>query len=347
MNLEDVAKRAKVSTATVSRVLNNVGRVRHATTARVLKAVEELNYTPNLNARTLAGGQSQTLGMVVSNLENPFFLDIFRSLEADAHRRGYDVLVANTDYRPQHLVTSVRLMLGRRVAGLAVVVSEMRTSLIHELSESGIPVVFYDVGTVADNISNIKVNYRLGMRRIIEYLHGLGHRRMAFIGHHPTLDPLNDRKRTFLELAADYAPRTKVVAVAAADGPVGGQNATREILSSGFRPTAIVCVNDFMAIGVLRELAVERIRVPDDISVTGFDDIRLAGFMCPALTTAHIPREEIGRRIGEMLLPGPRGRVQRGHEILVETSLVVRESTAKAAARPTARAAPPGQLAAG
>jgi len=331
VNLEDVAKRAKVSTATVSRVLNNVGRVRHSTTARVLRAVEELNYTPNLNARMLAGGESHTLGMIVSNLENPFFLDIFRTLEADAHRRGYEVLVANTDYRPQHLVASVRLMLGRRVSGLAVVVSEMKQSLIRELAESRLPVVFYDVGTVTENITNIKVDYRHGMQRIIEYLHGLGHRRMAFVGHHTTLDPLNDRRSTFLELAADYAPRVKVVAVAGTDGPVGGQNAAREILGSGFRPTAIVCINDFMAIGVLRELKMQRIAVPADVSVTGFDDIRLAAFVSPALTTAHIPREEIGHRIGEMLLPGARGRMERGREILVDTSLIVRESTAPAA----------------
>jgi len=340
MNLEDVAKRAKVSTATVSRVLNNVGRVRHATSARVLQAVEELKYTPNLNARMLAGGQSRTLGMIVSNLENPFFLDIFRTLEADAHRRGYEVLVANTDYRPQHLVSSVRLMLGRRVSGLAVVVSEMKASLIRELTETQLPVVFYDVGTARPNITNIKVDYRKGMERIIEYLHGLGHRRMAFIGHHTTLEPLNDRKRAFLEIAAACAPRMKVMTVASADGPLGGQNATREILSSGFRPTAIACVNDFMAVGVLRELHAQQISVPHDISVTGFDDIGLSAFVSPSLTTAHIPREEIGHLIGEALIPGPRGRRESGQEIRVDTTLIVRESTARAPLRePRRRAA--------
>ncbi|HEX7048888.1 MAG TPA: LacI family DNA-binding transcriptional regulator [Longimicrobiales bacterium] len=332
MNLEDVARRAKVSTATVSRVLNNVGQVKSSTRARVLRAVEELRYSPNLNARFLASGRSRTLGMVVSNLENPFFLDIFRTVEADAHRRGYEVLVANTDYRPQRLVSSVRLMLGRRVSGLAVIVSEMKPSLIPELAESGLPVVFYDVGVAKPNITNIKVDYPQGMRRIIEYLYGLGHRRMAFIGHHPTLGPLHDRKRTFLEAAADYAPNVQVMTVASADGPVGGQNATREILQSGFRPTAITCVNDFMAMGVIRELHAQRIAVPDDISVTGFDNIGLAEFIAPALTTVHIPREEIGHLITEALIPSRRGRQERGHEVLLETELVVRESTAPSAA---------------
>lgn len=333
MTLEDVAKRAKVSTATVSRVLNNVGRVKHSTSARVLQAVEELKYYPDLNARMLAGGQNRTLGMIVSNLENPFFLDIFRTLEADAHRRGYEVLVANTDYRPQQLVASVRMMLGRRVSGLAVVVSETRPSLIRELAESKLPVVFYDVGQARPNMTNIRVDYRMGMQRILEYLYGLGHRRMAFIGHHTTLEPLHDRKRTFLEAAGAYAPRLKVMTVASADGPVGGQNAAREILTSGFRPTAIVCVNDFMAVGVLRELSSRGIVVPDEVSVTGFDNIGLAGFLSPALTTAHIPREEIGHLIGEALIPGHRGRRENGQEIRIDTALVVRESTATAPVR--------------
>lgn len=330
MNLEDVAKRAKVSTATVSRVLNNVGRVKSSTSARVLQAVEELKYYPNLNARMLAGGQNRTLGMVVSNLANPFFLDVFRTLEDDAHRRGYEVLVANTDYRPQNLVSSVRLMLGRRVSGLAVVVSEMKPSIIRELGESKLPVVFYDVGSAGPNITNIRADYRNGIQRIVEYLYSLGHRRMAFIGHHTTLEPLSDRKRAFLEVAEEYAPRMKVMTAASVDGPVGGQNAAREILSSGFRPTAMVCVNDFMAVGVLRELHVQRISVPDDISVTGFDNIGLSGFVTPALTTAHIPREEIGHLICEALLPSTRSKRDRGQEILVDTDLVVRESTAKA-----------------
>lgn len=339
MNLDDVAKRAKVSTATVSRVLNNVGLVKGSTRMRVLQAVEELKYTPNLNARMLAGGPNRTLGMVVSNLENPFFLDIFRSLEADAQRLGYEVLVANTDYRPQHLVSSIRLMLGRRVSGLAIVVSEMEPSLIQELAASKLPVVFYDVGEVRPNITNIKVNYRSGMQRIIEYLYGLGHRRMAFVGHHTRLEPLHDRKRTFLEVAADYAPRVKVITVTSTDGLVGGRNAAREILASRFRPTAIVCVNDFMAVGVLHELRVRRIVVPDDVSVTGFDNISLAEYTSPALTTAHIPREEIGHLMGEALIPGRRGAREGGHEIQIDPELIVRESTAPApaAARPRPR----------
>src|SRR5436305_4787090 len=159
MNLEQVARRAKVSTATVSRVLNNASVVKSSTRARVVKAIEELKYHPNLHARSLAGGKSKTLGVIVSNLENPFFFDIYKTVEADAHARGFEVVMANTDYRSEQLVSSVRLMIGRRVAGLAAIVSEMEPALMEELNESRIPVVFYDVGSPRKNITNIKVNY--------------------------------------------------------------------------------------------------------------------------------------------------------------------------------------------
>jgi DNA-binding LacI/PurR family transcriptional regulator len=147
MNLEQVARRAKVSTATVSRVLNNASVVKTSTRARVIKAIEELKYHPNLHARNLAGGKSRTIGMIVSNMENPFFFDIYKTVENDAHLAGFEVVMANTDYRSEQLVSSIRLMIGRRVAGLAVVVSEMEPALIEELTDSSIPVVFYDVGS--------------------------------------------------------------------------------------------------------------------------------------------------------------------------------------------------------
>src|SRR5262245_51843624 len=205
MNLEQVAKRAKVSTATVSRVLNNANVVKTATRARVMKAIEELKYHPNLHARHLAGGKSRTIGVIVSNLENPFFFDIYKTVEANAHASGYEVLMANTDYSSDQLVSSIRLMIGRRVAGLAAIISEMEPALIEELSESGIPVVFYDVGTPRRNITNIRVDYRRGIDKILDYLYSLGHRRLGFIGHHAVLGPINERVKSVHNAGARFA----------------------------------------------------------------------------------------------------------------------------------------------
>jgi len=305
MNLNAVAKKAGVSTATVSRVLNDLKVVKNSTRARVLKAAEELKYHPNLHARSLARGKSRTLGILVSNMENPFFFDIFRALESAAHSRGYEVVVANTDYRSEQLVSSARLMIGWRVAGLAAIVSEMDADLMQVLTDTRIPIVFYDV----------------------EYLYSLGHTRMAFVGHHSTLEPINERRKTFLESVAHCSPSAETHIVAGTDGLEGGRRAARELLSSGFHPTSIICVNDFMAVGVLRELRDQGVRVPEDISVTGFDNIKLAEFCSPALTTAHIPREQIGQIIFENLVPDAKKEQFTGREILIDPELMVREST--------------------
>ncbi len=331
MNLEEVAKRAGVSTATVSRVLNHAAVVRNSTRQRVMRAVSELNYHPNLHARSLAKGASRTIGMIVSNLQNPFFFDIFRALEDDARAHGYEVVAANTDYNAERLVRSVRLMIGRRVAGLAVIVSEMDPDLIAELATSKLRVVFYDVGTAGRTMSNIRVNYRRGIERVVEYLHSLNHRRLAFVGHHAALGPMSEREKAFVETVSRYAPGTEWRTATTQDALEGGQQAAREILGSGFKPTAIICVNDIMAVGVLRELRDSGLRVPQDISVTGFDNIKLSEFSYPSLTTLHIPRDRIGHLAFGMLVPESAavGKVS-GREILIDPELVLRDSTGPA-----------------
>jgi LacI family transcriptional regulator len=327
MSLDEVAKRARVSPATVSRVLNNLDVVKSSTRARVMKAVAELNYHPNLHARTLAGGRSRTLGIVMSNMENPFFFDVFQALELAALAGGYEVVAANTGYQPERLISSIRLMMGRRVAGLAVIVSEMDPSLRDELAGGEMPVVFYDVGAPGKHITNIRVQYRKGIEKTVQYLHNLGHTRMAFIGHHAKLAPIDERKKAFLETVARYSPHLEVTTEADADGPEGGRKAARQLLASGFTPSAIICVNDFTALGVLRELRDQGLRVPQDVSVTGFDNIKLSEFCYPALTTVHIPRVRIGQSVFESLVRDPGISTNGNRDILIDPEFVVRDST--------------------
>jgi LacI family transcriptional regulator len=327
MNLKDVARISGVSSATVSRVLNNSAVVKNSTKNRVLKAIQQLNYYPNAHARALAAGVSQTLGLIVSNLENPFFLDIFRVLEQEAHDHDYEVLIANTDYDLKWLNSSVRIMLGRRVSGLAVVASEVDPGLLTELQERKIRAVVYDVGSPSRNILSIQANYRKGMLRVTEYLRSLGHRRMAFIGHHTSLEPLKVRRQAFLEVMQRYSPEIEFTTLDDSDAYAGGRRAVRELVRSGFRPTAILCINDFMAVGVLRELRELGLNVPRDVSVTGFDNISLSEMIYPSLTTLHIPRDLIGRHIFDGLTNKTGNREQ---EIIIEPELVVRESTGPA-----------------
>jgi len=333
--LADVARRARVSNATVSRVINGVDVVRSGTRSRVLRAIEELGYRPDERARSLARGTSRTLGMIVSNLKNHFFLDIFQALEGEARRWGYEVVVANTDYRVERLVRGIQGMIARRVSGLALVVTELEPSIVSDLGEQPLPVVLYDVGQPSANVTTIKINDYQSTRRVVDYLYLQGHRRFAFVGHHTSHDPLRARERAFLDGMRSYGDEVRFETIGDSDSPFGGLRAARQLIRSDFRPTAIVCVNDFMAIGVLRGLREAGLRVPEDVSVTGFDDISVAKFAFPPLTTMAVPRDWIGRSAAAALIPEAEG-VALGEELQVDPELLIRESTG-AAPRDVAR----------
>jgi len=327
MKLEDVARQARVSPSTVSRVLSKTGRVSERTRARVLKIAGELRYRPDVHAQALAGGKSRTLGLIVSNLQNPFFLDVFQAAEAEAHRQGYEVIVANTDYYPRRLVSAAHWMLGRRIAGLGLVVSEKEPALLAELQEAGIPVAFYDIGSPGRHVTKIRTNYHRGTQRVVRYLHSLGHRRIAFIGHHTGLQPLSDRKRSFIKAVSSFSDEVRSFVGAGSDSPDGGRQATQQLLASGFGPTAIICINDFMALGVLRALREQDLDVPRDVSVVGYDNIRLSEFTFPPLTTVNVPRDQIGRAICTAIIPGQGVALEPLRERVIEPELIIREST--------------------
>lgn len=332
MTLEEVARRARVSTSTVSRVLNNRQVVKESTRKRVLEVIQKLNYSPNIHARSLAGGKTTTLGMLVSSVRNPFFIDVFSGLESAAREKGYEVILEHTEYNVRRLLAGVRLMVSRRIAGLAVVVSEMEPSVIQEIQASNLPVAYYDVGAPSPKATNFRVRYEVGMERMVRYLYSLGHRRMGFVGHHTNLSPLQVRKKVFLKTLEQYGGEVECRTALAADGPAGGAHAVRELLATGFRPTAIVCVNDFMAIGVLRELRAQGFSIPGDISVSGFDNVELSEYTHPLLTTINIPRREIGKMAVDALLARQEGPNQYS-EVVIEPELVLRDSVGPPPAR--------------
>src|SRR5271157_3510572 len=199
MNLHDVARKAGVSIATVSRVINGQDVVKGATRKRVLKALEESNYHPNINARALSVRNNRVIALIVSNLANPYFVDVYRGVEDAAHREGYEVLVADTNYSPERLANQVQLMLGRRVTGLGVVVSEMDETVCKVLERSKIPVVVSGVEARAPNITSLRVNCEKGMQRLLDHLRSLGHQKMAFVDHHASLESITERRKAFLE----------------------------------------------------------------------------------------------------------------------------------------------------
>ena len=297
MRLEDVASKAKVSVATVSRVVNGFESVKPSTRKRVMAVLDRMNYRPNLQARELVAGRSNTLGVIVSNLENPFFVEIFHSLEEQAHKAGFEILVGNTNYEPERLAACIDLFLGRRVAGLAIIVSEQVDPDLKQLSQADIPVAVYDAVVPGKRRTGVHFDYRKGMSLLVRHLHDLGHRRMAYIGYPLLLGPTEDRRDAFIAATKMFGIQRRYIAVTEHSGFVAGREAARQLLDSGFAPTAILCVNDLFAVGVLRELRSRNISVPDHISVTGFDNIEIAEFSTPSLTTINIPRARIASTI--------------------------------------------------
>lgn len=329
MNVREVAKRAAVSPSTVSRALNAPELLSEKTRKRVLGVIAKTGYYPNANARSLFAATNRTLGVIVSNIANPYFLDIFRGIESRAHERGCELLLANTDYRPDRLAASVRMMLERRVAGLAVVVSEIDEALIAELARSEVRIAFSGVDTPGTQFTNVRVNCRQGMNKVLAYLASLGHRRIVFVAHHASLESITERSTAFLEGMRQIESRVESLTFADSDSIAGGRQAARDILASDFRPTAILCVNDVIALGVLKELHERGIQVPHEMSVTGFDDIDFAEAFSPALTTVNISRECIAENLFQSLC-GSGSTASSRREIVIDPQLVLRESTGPA-----------------
>jgi DNA-binding LacI/PurR family transcriptional regulator len=331
MKIRDIANLAGVSTATVSHVINSTRFVSEEVKQKVLEVIEHNGYTPNAHARNLASRQNRTFGLILSDLSNPFFPDLVKSIQECAITEGYDVMMANTNYDQQRTLVSVRRMLEQRVCGVAVMTSEMDASLIGRMAKREVAMVFLDVGKIGPYVSNIAVNYEKGIRAGVEHLLELGHRRIAYISGPQALKSAQRRRLAFTKAMKKYESslHTQPSIYEGDFKPMGGQQAVTEILRQKPRPTAILAANDLMAMGALRELRKEGLRVPEDISVIGFDDIVFAALTDPQLTTIALPREEIGRAAVEALLNTIKAPNHLGREYKITSCLIIRESTGR------------------
>jgi LacI family transcriptional regulator len=332
-NLRDVAKRAGVSTATVSRALSDSAIVRPRTRSKVLRAARELRYRPNRHARELRGRRSRTVGLVVSNLENPFFLDKFHYLEREAVRRGYEVVVESTGYDPRRLSESLEGMLARSLAGLVVSASELDASVLGLFDGVDIPVVIFmsELNVSLPSCTRINVNDAKGVQTMVKYLRSLGHRHFGFLGHHTHVGNLKARAAAIDRAVKASGHGVHLASAEIEDSLAGGRLGARTLLATQPRPTAVICLNDHVAIGALREIREHGLSVPGDVSVVGFDNISLSEYTNPALTTVHVPRDYLGRLAMERIVDGGQSVPS---EVIADPQLVIRESTGPATARP-------------
>ena len=328
MKIQEVARRAGVSTATVSRTINNPSMVDPKTAKRVWKAVEELRYYPNSQARSLVSGRSRLLGLIVSDITNPFFPELIKGFEDVAIRHGYEILISSTDYDSGRMSICVRRMLERKVEGVAIMTSEMDTRLVDQLAHRNVPMVFLDVGPAGEGITHVVVDYAMGINEAVEHLLALGHRRIGFISGPLGLKSARIRRSAFLRSLSRYGIDEDKSLVDEGDHTVdGGFSAMNRRLESNAGPTAMLASNDLTAIGMMRAVRRAGLSVPRDISVVGFDDIRLAEFTEPPLTTVRLSRTDLAQHAFRALLHGLEEQSTGLPEGKLETHLVIREST--------------------
>jgi LacI family transcriptional regulator len=336
MDIQQVARRAGVSTATVSRVLNGSSKVREETSERVRQIIAELNYVPNTSARNLRIGRSELYGLIVSDIKNPFFPDLIDHFEALAAAQGIDVVFTHTNYDSQRLATCVRRLVERNVDGIAVMTSEVDEEALQLATRRHIPVVLLNQSSLNSKYSNVFVDYTRGYREAVQYLVQLGHKNILFLTGPKDLSSVMRRQNAFEKAAKKYKIQLGEKQLLVGDMRVeGGRAAMESILQRKPRPTALVAANDLMAIGALQAAIAAGLNVPKDLSIMGFDDLPLATIMHPQLTTIHLSRHEIAAEAFAQLLQlrPKQGSMDPRHEAKVHPKLVIRQSTGPAASR--------------
>jgi LacI family transcriptional regulator, galactose operon repressor len=325
--IADVAQRAGVSTATVSRVLSGVGRARPETRSRVLDAARTLEYRPSLVARALKQRATRTLGLIVTDIENPYFPQLVRAVEDAANAEGYAILLCNADEDPEREASYLDVLVERRVDGLIVAASTIGTRQRQWLAHPPVPVVLVNTRSPQTDLPSIASDNRAGGRLAAHHLLDLGHRRFGYLMPPPrNLDAPNR-----LAGVREALRRTPGATLAIGRGGAtvaGGETAMLELLS-GEPPTAVIAYNDLMAIGALRAVRRAQLRVPVDVSLVGFDDVAFAAYAEPALTTVRQQTAEMGRWAVATLterLADRRGSGAAAHVVL-PVRLEVRAST--------------------
>jgi DNA-binding LacI/PurR family transcriptional regulator len=338
VQMKDVAQHAGVSLSTVSFVLNKKRSksISPATTKRVWASAQELNYHVNVHARRLARGKSNFVGLIISEIANPFFPDVLKGFEKAASERGQELLLCNTEYQPERMAAAVNKMLGEGVRGVAVMTSSFGEEQLKPLARGRIPVVLLSVGPNSPKTRTIEIDFSSGMLQAIDHLTALGHKKFGVISGPVGVGSAATTRDAFLAALAKRDLRAEHV-IECNYRVDGGMSAVRSLLSQSALPTALLCGNDLIAIGAISALQAANLRVPEDISVVGVDDIIFARLSSPPLTTIHVPGEELGKMGFEALERMRRPSKTTAAKQQVRTSLVIRKSTAAPRKRSSAR----------
>jgi DNA-binding LacI/PurR family transcriptional regulator len=333
VTIKDVALRSGVSKSTVSHVLNKTRFVEDHTRQKVLQAIQELNYRPSSIARSLVSQRTGTAGLLISDVGNPFYHDVILGVEEVALTNGYSIFLCNTGYDLARGMKYIHSLVDRLVDGVMFMSSNMNIDMIKEVHVNSIQSVVLDWGgtNVSEMAATITIDFKNGICEAVQHLVEFGHRRIAFAGGPTNMWTAKVRKQAFLKAIEECQPFVEGVVLL--DGNLrieGGYRAFEELSRLVPRPTAVIAANDLTALGIMWASRNAGFILPDDLSVIGLDDIDLASRVTPTLTTIALPRYEIGRLAMQNLLSLIREPAQPKTNQMVDTHLIVRESTTKA-----------------
>jgi LacI family transcriptional regulator len=325
--MKDVAVRASVSVATVSNALNRPELVNPATLARIHLAIDELGFIRNGSAAQLRAGRSRTLGLVVPNIANPFFTDIARGVEDAANRRGYSVFLCNSDEDIEKEERYLRLLMEQRVDGLLIRPTDDSEERLCDLRARGFGLVLLNRSTEHPDFCSVSVDGERGTGDALDHLYQLGHRHVAFATWSVKNPAFAQRGRGVTKAAKRLGVRVDVIAVSGMNNGSGAV-AAGKLMALDPRPTAILCANDLLALDAMRGCIEAGLRVPEDVSVVGFDDIEFCANARVPLTSVSVPRHQLGSTAATQLIEECETPDTHSHQrVVFQPKLVVRQST--------------------
>jgi LacI family repressor for deo operon, udp, cdd, tsx, nupC, and nupG len=325
--IRDVADRAGVSIATVSRVLNKQESVSPATRSRVEKAIAELNYQPNYLGRNLRRSETRIILVILQSISNPFYSKVVEGIEDIGHKNGYNIMICNNDSDSDRERSYLEMVVNRLVDGVILMEPEVEGRELSEIGKS-FPIVQCCEYKENADIPHISIDNLAAGYTATNHLINLGHRRIGLIsGYNRLLSAVQREegyRRALDDAGLEFDPE---LVKYSSYGYSGGEMAAREFIRMKSRPTAIFAISDISAIGAVRAIKGADLRIPDDMAVVGFDNTSIASVYDPGISTVSQPRYELGRRAMEVLLDLIKGEQVSSNSLFLEHQLIVREST--------------------
>lgn len=328
VTIRDIAKKAGVHVSTVSRALNDSSRVKYETKQYIKKVAKEMNYMPHELARGLAGKSTNTIGVIVPELINAFYAEIMNGIESSLEKKGYSIIFGKSDFKLEKEQKYIELFNRKKVDGIIVSSMTLDTlEKIETLDVNKVPFVLIDSCHTREDIDSINIDNEYGVYNAVDYLIKTGHKKIAFVGDQVTNE---DRLKGYKKALKDHDIQIdeNLVKIGTERFEMGGYNSVRQMLESGNKPDSIFAVNDHMAIGTIKAITDKGLKIPQDISVIGFDDITISNYLELPLTTVVQPKLEIGELASKLILERIENKDKPAvQHIVLKPKLVIRSTT--------------------